>query len=218
MSENSPNKYDNILKPAIFAFAFIICISLGVVIGTNQNSPLTWTGVIIASLGVGIGVLITFFLAKLIWPGKVKSNWLAYISGILTILSGIAATGVMGFLLGFIVPGGSPDFTPGLVIYFIMALIWVVFMIWKGMEAPVFPAFIAGGILGALLFVGLTTFIPGLFGLIFKEPGGIQEGLDSLRIAFAIPGAFIGSLGAAAARASGFTLGECKRDEEGEKS
>ncbi len=79
-------------------------------------------------------------------------------------------------------------------------------MIWRGMEAPVFPAFLLGAIFGALFFVGIITYIPGLSASMVNDFDNLGDAINNLRIAFALLGAYCGSMGASLARASGWTL------------
>lgn len=179
---------------------------MGIVIGNNETSDLTTAGAIVGAIVAAAGAFAAFMIMKLIFPVKGKANWASYLLGILTVILGIAASGGLGVLLGYIIIGDAPEFTLQSIIFFALTLLWVVFMIWRGMEAPVFPAFLLGAVFGALLFVGITTIIPGLSGIMLKDVNDIGERMNMLRIAFAILGAYCGSMGASLARASGWTL------------
>ena len=206
MKDNNNDKLSKILNPGIFSLAFIFCLVLGIIAGTSSISNLSLAGAIIGVVCAAIGSFAAFFIIKLIFPRKGKANWLAYLLGILTVILGLAASGGLAFLLGYIIIGDAPELTPQSITFFIIAIAWVIFMIWRGMEAPVFPGFLLGGILGALLFVGATTLIPGLFGFIFKDTEGITENMGMTRIAFAVLGAYLGAMTASLARASALMI------------
>lgn len=200
------DKLSKILNPVVFFLSIIFCLTMGIVIGNNESSDLSLTGAVVGSVAAAAGVLAVFFIIKLIFPVKGKANWAAYLLGILTVLLGLAASAGLAVLLGYIIIGDVPEFNAQSITFFTFTFIWLVFMIWRGMEAPVFPAFLLGAVFGALLFVGLTTVIPGLSDMMLKNPDDIGERMNMLRITFAILGAYCGSMSAALARASGWTL------------
>lgn len=200
------DKLSKILNPVVFFLAIIFCLTMGIVIGNNETSDLTTAGAIVGAIAAMAGALASFMIMKLIFPVKGKANWASYLLGVLTVIMGIAASGGLAVLLGYIIIGDLPEFTLQSIIFFALTLLWIIFMIWRGMEAPVFPAFLLGALLGALFFVGITTVIPGLSGMMLKNLDDIGERMSMLRIAFAILGAYCGSMGASLARASGWTL------------
>ena len=200
------DKLSKILNPVVFFLAIIFCLTMGIIIGKNGNSGLTGTGAVVGAITMTAGALLSFFIMKLIFPVKGKANWASYLLGILTVIMGLAASGGLGVLLGYIIIGDTPEFNAQSITFFVMTLLWIVFMIWRGMEAPVFPAFLLGALFGSLLFVGIITYIPGFSASMLEDFDNMGDAINNLRIAFAILGAYCGSMGASLARASGWTL------------
>jgi DNA-directed RNA polymerase subunit RPC12/RpoP len=207
-AETSRNKGTRIFSIILFLLALAINLVIGISMGSKEGSGLNLTGAIIGSSASAIGVLAVFFLLKLIFPKRGKAGVPGYILGILTILLGVAAIMGVAFLVGFLeIPGFTiPEVDNLMIIYYVSGLVWLIIMIWRGIESPAPLALIFGAIFGGVLFPLSTTFLPAAINAGFADPSSVADNMQMTRIAFAVLGALTGALGATAARASGFLL------------
>lgn len=204
------DKKKNPIKLIVFILGFVLCISLGLAVGTNEGSNIKFIGLVLGSTGAAVGVLIAYIVLRLIFRIKGERNAFGYIMGGLSLFIGLGSYIVLGLALW----GNNPEFGARFIFYIISALIWIIIMIWGGMEAASLLALLAGGVLGGVIFSTVVTSIPGLFtGMlegIDRDPGNLQM----IRILYAILGAFTGAIGASIVRASGLGLKEQYETEE----
>ncbi|MCD4782809.1 MAG: hypothetical protein K8T10_03150 [Candidatus Eremiobacteraeota bacterium] len=204
------DKKNNPIRLFIFILGFVLCISLGLAVGTNEGSNIKFIGLLLGSMGTAIGVLIAYIILRLIFRIRGERNAFGYMMGGLSLFIGLGSY----IVLGLAIWGVNPQIGPRLIFYIISALIWIIIMIWGGMEPASLLALLAGAVLGGVIFPIIITSMPGLFtGMlegIDKDPGNLQM----IRILYAILGAFTGAIGASITRASGLGLREQYESEE----
>ncbi|MCE1246593.1 MAG: hypothetical protein LWY06_08115 [Firmicutes bacterium] len=204
------DKGKKILSLIFFLAAIALTFVIGISVGSKEGSLLNLTGSVIGSAGSVLGVLGAFFLAKLIFPRRGKANVWGYILGIITIIIGAAGITGFAFLIGFIeLPGFTfPEVNNLVITFYSCCIVWLLIMIWRGIESPAPLVFILGAILGGLLYPAATLYIPAAVSAGFVTPADAADPnlVDQIRIVLAALGAVCGGLGATAARASGFLL------------
>lgn len=198
---NIDSKTSPALRFTIFVLAFIICISLGYLLGIKDEQIKT-IGALFGSLASAIGAFIAYLLLKLIFKVKGERNLWGYMVGGLTLFVGIASF----VLLTLFIWGNDFTMNLSLGVFLLSGLIWVVIMIFGGLEAPSFLAMLLGAALGGLGYAFAITTIPGLMDQFFMDTDSLSENLMMIRLVYGILGAFTGAIGATIARASSFGL------------
>jgi len=200
----------NPIKIIVFILGFALSISLALAIGTNEGPDIKFIGLVLGSAGTAIGILIVYIVLRLIFRVKGERNAFGYIMGGLSLFIGLGSY----IVLGLAIWGTNPQISPRLIFYIISAVIWIIIMIWGGMEAASLLALLTGGVLGGLIFPIVVTTIPGLFTGMLEGVEKDPSNLQMIRILYAILGAFTGAIGASIVRASGLGLKEQYESEE----
>lgn len=203
MRDSSLETNKNVSTPyplIIFILSLVFALIIGITFVMGETSDLKPIGAILGATGACIGAVGAFFIIKLIFPHKGAKNLLSYILGGLTILLGI------GFflLLGFLSWGNEIVFHIKFIAYALMGLFWVIIMIKGGIEAPSFPLFVLGGVLGGVLYAIAATLSPNFYK--DMDPETFQTQVNNFRIMYGIVGAYTGAMSATMARAGGFLL------------